>query len=242
MTVDRNGSGSSAMELTPEHRITNIFPRCVRRGRGWSERWGTWHHLVLTLAWNSLSKPTGLACRSWHSTPAKMPAWQKATREMWAATELCQGSTVMKGSSRFCCSGSRLEAESQSAKHPGKKGAAGTPSPTSRRTQGVPPVACSQSLLFWGRVSFPSLPRRETISSLELPWQEVSRDIRTTHNPETALSQLRSNSDSLKAKPNKSNCEDRSTTPCAAAKPVTSLFCPFLIASSQLPCRAGHFP
>lgn len=53
----------------------------------WSERWGAWHRFALTTARSSPSKPIRLAHRPWHSPAVKMPAWQRATQEMRAATE-----------------------------------------------------------------------------------------------------------------------------------------------------------
>lgn len=66
----------------------------------------------------------------------------------------------------------------------------------------------------------------------------VARDKRTTQKPETAVSQQRSTSDSLKTTLNKSNRHHRSCHSLSSwkAQALTSLLHPFLIESSQLSC------
>lgn len=89
----------------------------------------------------------------------------------------------------------------------------------------------------------PSPPRLGTIDSLELSPQELLRDIGTTHKPEMALSQLKSNSDSLKAKQNKSIFIIGATTPLAAVKPRLLLihFAHFIhLLSNLLHCPAAQ--
>lgn len=90
----------------------------------WSEPWGAWHRFALTTARSSPSKSIRLAHRSWHSPAVKMPAWQRATQEMRAATEAVPSIHSDEGlaATHFCGPESQLEAALQSARRPGEKG------------------------------------------------------------------------------------------------------------------------
>lgn len=130
----------------------------------WSEPWGAWHRFALTTARSSPSKPIRLAHRPWHSPAVKMPAWQRATQEMWAATEAVPSihsdegwqpiSVALKASWRL-----RYRAPGVRA----KRGSRRPNTPSSRRQSWMAlPVAYSQNLI-------PPPCRSGTIEGLDCP-------------------------------------------------------------------------
>lgn len=200
------------------------------RRRQLSEGWGCQHLFALKTAWNPVPKPTAFVLESWHIPAAKMPAWQRATWGARAAREAALRMHSDAGSNPLRPSGTSWRLPPRA--------------PSSRETRGSRCPACPTPIsLGWFCPRFAHKACSSGPGSLsprigDAQQLSVTRDKRTIHSPETAISQQRSTSDSLKTKLNKSTRHHRSCHSLSGCKAqaLTSLLHPFLIASSQLPC------